>query len=176
MIFATVGTHPQPFDRLLRALRLIEEDELVVQHGSGRPPDNARLAKPFFSFAETVELFNRADKVITHAGVGSVLCATNAGHTPLVVPRLRRYGEHIDDHQLQLIRELDRAGSVLGVWEIERLVETLSRVPPRCVARSRPVGVLHAEVRRAMGLEDHAGQSLQRGAIPPERVATRRTA
>ena len=53
-----------------------------------------------------LECFRSADKVVTHAGVGSILCADREGHVPLVVPRRHDLGEHVDDHQLELARAL----------------------------------------------------------------------
>ncbi len=57
------------------------------------------------SFPEMLAKFASADVVVTHAGVRSILLATNAGHVPIVVPRLKDLGEHVDDHQMDLIRE-----------------------------------------------------------------------
>ncbi len=121
MIFVTVGTHQQPFERLIRGLAALPADELVVQHGSAPPPPGVRHAVRFMPFPEVLEHLRRADVVITHAGVGSILCATNAGHVPIVVPRLKRHGEHVDDHQVELIGELGRLGKVSVVWEVDEL-------------------------------------------------------
>jgi UDP-N-acetylglucosamine--N-acetylmuramyl-(pentapeptide) pyrophosphoryl-undecaprenol N-acetylglucosamine transferase len=52
----------------------------------------------------------RADLVVAHAGVGSALAAVQAGHAPLLIPRRKHYGEHIDDHQVQIARELVHRG------------------------------------------------------------------
>ena len=73
MIFATVGTHQQPFERMLHALQVLPADELVVQHGPASPPAGVRRAVPFMSFGDMLEHFESADVVITHAGVGSIL-------------------------------------------------------------------------------------------------------
>ena len=55
-----------------------------------------------------------ADVVVTHAGVGSVLCARQAGHVPVVVPRLHRLDEHVDDHQVELVAALGADGHVIA--------------------------------------------------------------
>ena len=104
-------------------------------------------------FAEMLEHFNAADLVITHAGVGSILCARRAGHVPIVVPRQSRYGEHVDDHQVELVRALEERDAVIGVWETEQLpqiVESTRRrsEPPPAVAHGRlPQAVREAVLR-----------------------------
>lgn len=55
-----------------------------------------------------------ADVVVTHAGVGSALAAMRAGRRAIYVPRRRRHGEHVDDHQVEMARELNRRGLVLA--------------------------------------------------------------
>lgn len=131
MIFATVGTHHQPFQRLLEALGELEAGELVVQYGSGVPPAGATRAEAYMAFDEMLECFREAEKVITHAGVGSVLCATREGHVPLVVPRRHDLGEHVDDHQAELARALGAKGRAIPVWETAELATLLSTAPQR---------------------------------------------
>jgi UDP-N-acetylglucosamine transferase subunit ALG13 len=149
-VFVTVGTHQQPFERLVRALDALEGYELVVQYGYAEPPRGVTHAVSFMSFPEMLDHFERADAVVTHAGVGSILCATNAGHVPIIVPRLKRYREHVDDHQVQLVRQLDRDGRVIVVEDVAALPEALRRVPPRRRRSERPPGPLHEAVRRAI--------------------------
>ena len=131
MIFATVGTHHDPFQRLLDGLAALDPAELVVQHGSGTPPPRVARAEPYMPFDEILDCYHEADKVIMHSGVGSILCANRAGHVPLVVPRRHDLGEHVDEHQAELARALASRGSVIPVWEIEDLPELLASAPRR---------------------------------------------
>ncbi len=132
MIFATVGSHPTfEFDRFLRALELLPGDQLVVQYGPGTPPANAARAMPWMTFAEIVEQMERASHVVSHAGVGTILCAVRAGHVPVVFPRLRRFGETVDDHQLELGRALVASGRVALVEEESALPAILAAAAPR---------------------------------------------
>lgn len=132
MIFATVGSHPSfSFDRLLRGLEALGEAELVVQHGPGIPPANAAVAVPWMSFEEVVEHMGRAERVISHAGVGTILCAIQAGQVPVVFPRLERFGETVDDHQLHLASALVETGKVILVEEAGALAGALARAPAR---------------------------------------------
>jgi UDP-N-acetylglucosamine transferase subunit ALG13 len=130
LIFVTVGTHGQPFARLLDALADIDE-ELVVQYGTGAAPAGVAEAAAFLPFDQMLANFRRAEKVITHAGVGSILCATREGHLPLVVPRRRELGEHVDGHQAELTRRLAERGRVIAVWETCDLPRLLAAAPAR---------------------------------------------
>ena len=115
MIFATVGTHHQPFERFVRtALALAAGRELVFQHGhtprvaSGPSVRWHRWLAP----GEVAALMSAAELVVTHAGVASIVDAVRAGHRPIVVPRRHHLGEHVDDHQLQIVAALDALGLV----------------------------------------------------------------
>jgi UDP-N-acetylglucosamine transferase subunit ALG13 len=132
MIFATVGTHGQRFDRLLAALeRLPAPGEVVVQYGVGEPPRRVREAAADMSFEEVGRHIETAEVVISHAGVGSILRARDAGHVPVVMPRLARLGEHVDDHQVELAEALTKDGAVVPVWPGDELAPKIDTVPPR---------------------------------------------
>jgi UDP-N-acetylglucosamine transferase subunit ALG13 len=68
-----------------------------------------------------------ASAVVCHAGVGSIMTAIAHGHTPVVIPRLRRYDEHVDDHQLQIAEEFEREGLVIAVRESQDLGDAVWR-------------------------------------------------
>ncbi|HEX5763375.1 MAG TPA: glycosyltransferase [Solirubrobacterales bacterium] len=153
MIFATVGTHGQPFDRMLAGLeRLPDPAEVVVQYGCGRPPSGVRRAVDFMSFREMQEHLQAADRVITHAGVGSILAARRWGHVPIVVPRQRALGEHVDDHQMELALALAERGEVVAVLPGEEIATALSRAPERAAEPlvGQAVGELADAVRDAL--------------------------
>jgi UDP-N-acetylglucosamine transferase subunit ALG13 len=82
-------------------------------------------------FEEMVACFREAEKVVTHAGVGSILGASREGHTPLVVPRRHDLGEHVDEHQAELTRALAARGAVVPVWDIGELGELVGSAPAR---------------------------------------------
>jgi UDP-N-acetylglucosamine transferase subunit ALG13 len=131
LIFVTVGTHHDPFARLLDALGQLDPAELVVQYGPGQPPPGVARAEAFMPFEQMIESFREAEKVITHAGVGSILLASRAGHTPLVVPRQHGLGEHVDEHQAELTRALAARGAVVPVWDVAELGQLVADAPPR---------------------------------------------
>jgi UDP-N-acetylglucosamine transferase subunit ALG13 len=94
--------------------------------------------------------FRAADKVITHAGVGSIICAIREGHMPLVVPRRNEFGEHVDDHQVELTRALEQRGGVIAVWEVENLHEAITMAPSRQTPSQAEEPALCASVRQAL--------------------------
>lgn len=152
MIFVTVGTHHDPFARLLDALGQLPGEELVVQHGSAPPPPGVSRAEAYMPFDEMLECFRSAEKVITHAGVGSVLCATREGHVPLVVPRRHDLGEHVDEHQAELTTALGERGAVIPVWDVAGLAGQVAAAPSREVSRTTGADEgLTGAVRAALG-------------------------
>ena len=126
MILVAVGASQFPFDRLLRALdELPGGESLVVQHGSSAVrPTNAQCLK-FVPMEKLAELVREARVVITHAGVGSILLSLTNGKRPLVVPRLRSFGETVDDHQLESARRFAKAGLVRLVEDPAELTDAV---------------------------------------------------
>jgi UDP-N-acetylglucosamine transferase subunit ALG13 len=121
MILVTVGTHHQPFDRLVIAadeLAGMTDEVVVVQSGnSSIIPRNARCFR-FTSSQEMEELIGQARVVITQAGAGTIIQCLQA-HKPLVViPRQKVYREVFDDHQRQLAVALSEAHRAVGLYEL----------------------------------------------------------
>jgi UDP-N-acetylglucosamine transferase subunit ALG13 len=142
MIFATVGTNEAPFDRLLEALNAIGRDEeLVVQYGSSDVrPQHASRCFEFLPFDDLTEYVRRSRVVVMHAGVGSIAVALAAGTRPIVIPRLRRYREAVDDHQLHLARRMAEVGSVRLVEDTARLPGVVEDTSESATAHSLPRG------------------------------------
>jgi UDP-N-acetylglucosamine transferase subunit ALG13 len=152
VILVTVGTHHQPFTRLIGALRNLPSDELVVQYGHSPPParHSAQEAVPFLDYDRLAALMDTADVVVTHAGVGTVLTALRMGHTPILVPRLERFAEHVDDHQAELTEMLEGTSRVIAVWDMDELAPAVASVPPRAeTTATGSAEPLHAAVRAA---------------------------
>ena len=121
MIFVTVGTC-EPFDRLMRAVDALAIDEPVfVQTGLSRAIPRDRETVDFLPYERLVELIREARLVVTHAGVGTILTALLNGVQPVVVPRLKRYGDAVDDHQLELAERLESLHLVRLVREAHDL-------------------------------------------------------
>ena len=125
-----------PFDRLakavdhLRGSGLVEED-IFVQLGSCRyEPRHARFER-FLSFGDVCENIRQASVVITHAGAGSTLVCIQQGKYPVIVPRLARFGEIVDDHQIPFARRLSESNVALAVEDMTGLGEAIASVRGR---------------------------------------------
>ena len=141
MILVMVGTNKYPFDRLVRAADdLASLDEVVVQRGTSTVVPTYAQSVDFVPFDKLVELVKTAQLVVTHAGVGSIVVSLSQGRIPVVVPRLARFGEHVDDHQLQIasafsdrgfaVSSDDPVSAARAMWAAgPRLGEALSRGP-----------------------------------------------
>lgn len=127
MIFVTLGVS-EPFDRLLEALRSLRiDEELVVQLGEStvRPPGATFVE--FLPYEALVEHVRRARVVVSHAGVGTVMTTLLNGKRPVVMPRLRRLNEAVDDHQLAFGRRLHQQGLVRMVENAAELADALRK-------------------------------------------------
>ena len=148
MIFVTVGTNEARFDRLLKALEgLPANADLFVQHGPSPIRPATAICTDYLSFDEMAEKMQQAQTVVTHAGVGSVLTALLNGTRPIVVPRLQRYGEAVDDHQLEFGRRASEAGFVTLVEATDTLVATIARQQESPPPPPRPDDRLVADLR-----------------------------
>jgi UDP-N-acetylglucosamine transferase subunit ALG13 len=133
MIFVTVGTHEQPFNRLLESIdKLIEKgiikEKVIMQIGySTYIPKHAEWFR-FKDFNSIKKIMKRAKIVITHGGTGSIFTALNLNKRVIVVPRLKKFREHTDDHQLQIVKELEKEKMLIGVYDIDQLEEALKKV------------------------------------------------
>ena len=118
MIFVTVGSRNYPFDRLFRKLdEFYEEgvltDSLFAQTGTSTYQPKHYEYKDFISPEEFLEKVNEADIVVSHGASGSIMKALNAGKKVIAVTRLEKYGEHINDHQIQNNQAFASNGYVL---------------------------------------------------------------
>ena len=136
MIVVTIGTNEQPFDRLIRAARALDSDELLVQYGSSREPHGRGEWVDFLSFDELAERARSARAVVCHAGVGSIMLARRCGHRPIVMPRRHHLGEAVDDHQLFLARRLAKSAIVTLVEDEQQLAAALELPPAVAAARA----------------------------------------
>jgi UDP-N-acetylglucosamine transferase subunit ALG13 len=141
VILFTIGTSV-PFDRLVAVADAVAEacDEPVLVQG-GRSQCELTRAElvPFIPSDELRSLVAEARVVVMHAGAGSALLALDEAKRPVLVPRLRRFGEAIDDHQVDFGRRLEAIGLAHLVVDPEALPAFLASLPPdekRPVART----------------------------------------
>lgn len=118
MIFVTVGSRNYPFDRLFKKLDELYEngtltEPMFAQIGTSTYKPKHYEFKDFISPEEFVEKINEADIVVSHGASGSIMKALNAGKKVIAVTRLEKYGEHINDHQIQNNEAFSSNGYVL---------------------------------------------------------------
>lgn len=131
MIFVTVGTHEQQFNRLLKEMdRLVEtgviKDEVFIQTGfSTYEPKHCKWSK-LIPFKEMDRMVKEARIVITHGGPASFIAPLQIGKTPIVVPRQFEYDEHVNNHQLDFAKQVsERMGTIIPVYDIKDLEKTI---------------------------------------------------
>ena len=125
-VFVTVGSRNYPFDRLF-----IKLDELIAngivkgtvfaQTGTSKYKPRYFHYKDFLSQEEFISYVNDAEIVVSHGASGSIMKALNAGKKVITVTRLEKYGEHIDDHQIQNNEAFASNKYVLAAYEMDEL-------------------------------------------------------
>lgn len=134
MIFVTTGTHEDPFDRLVRAVdqlkrhRLIQQEVFIQTGYSTYQPDSC-LYRDFIPFGEMMRYMTQAEMVITHGGTGSIMLVLYHHKIPIVVPRQRKYHEHIDDHQVLFCQTMVSKGKILAAYETDQLEHLITHYP-----------------------------------------------
>ncbi|WEG13386.1 glycosyltransferase [Pullulanibacillus sp. KACC 23026] len=126
MIFVTVGSRNYPFDRLFIKLDELYEkgflkEEMFAQIGVSKYRPKYFEFKDFISQEEFKQKVEEASIVVSHGASGSIMKALNAGKKVIAVTRLEKYGEHINDHQIQNNEAFSINGYVIPVFEMEEL-------------------------------------------------------
>lgn len=129
MIFVTVGNHNQGFDRLIKKMDEIAgitDEQVIMQIGyTTYKPVNAEYFSFLESFEEILRLNREARVVVSHAGAGSIVTALKEKTPVIVVPRLKRYDEHMNDHQLEIAKAMSENKNVTVIYDVEDLDDYL---------------------------------------------------
>lgn len=138
MIFLTVGTII-PFDRLVMAVDELVGCGVIHEDVFGQIGIGAKRPKNF-EWVETLdkklydEITNECSSIISHAGMGSILSGLNNCKPMIVMPRLHKYGDNINDHQLPTAEKFEELGYVLAVYhqdELKEKIQLLNTFVPR---------------------------------------------
>lgn len=131
MIFVTVGTHEQPFNRLIKKIdELVAngdiKEKVIIQTGfSTYVPQNCEAHK-MMSFDEMQGALKKARIVITHGGPSSFIEALQFGKVPIVVPRQEKFHEHVNNHQVEFTKLIAKQmNNIIPVYQITQLKETI---------------------------------------------------
>ncbi|MCR5147047.1 MAG: beta(1,3)galactosyltransferase EpsH [Clostridia bacterium] len=136
MIFVTVGTQDKQFKRLLEEVeRLIKNgkiiDTVIAQIGNTKfttDLDSKYMHLIEFTTPREVEaLIQNAELIITHGGVATIIEGLNMNKKIIAVPRLKKYKEHVNDHQLQIIENFNNSGYIIGTTGVEGIEEALEK-------------------------------------------------
>lgn len=131
MIFVTVGTHEQQFNRLVEYIdkwAAEHDEEVIIQTGySTYEPQNCAWQK-LFPYQEMNKKVTEARIVITHGGPSSFIAPLQIGKTPIVVPRKYECDEHVNNHQVNFSKAVaERMGTIIVVEDVEKLGETIEK-------------------------------------------------
>jgi UDP-N-acetylglucosamine transferase subunit ALG13 len=132
--FVSVGNSSQPFPRLLEKVAELAPhlpQPVTVQCGKSPFMSSTCAVRPLLGMDEFAQSVADAKLVVLHAGAGSIIHAARAGKIPVVMPRRARYGEHVDDHQVDLALELEKSGKVIVALEPEDLDAAITRALAR---------------------------------------------
>ena len=131
MIFVTVGTHEQPFNRLIQKVDELKRDgviqeEVIIQTGySMYEPKYCQWSK-LIPYQQMVKNVEDARIVITHGGPASFIMPLQIGKIPIVVPRQHQFGEHVNDHQVEFARNVaERMGTIIVVEDVDQLADII---------------------------------------------------
>lgn len=134
MIFVTVGSRNYPFDRLFKKLDELYDngvitEKMYAQIGTSTYKPKNYEYKDFVSQEEFLEKIKDANIVVTHGASGSIMKALNEGKKVIAVTRLEKYGEHINDHQIQNNEAFSSNGYVLMAdLELNNLAECFDKI------------------------------------------------
>lgn len=127
MIFVTVGTHEQPFDRLITYMDNLKKnsvikEEVIMQIGYSTYEPKYCTWQKLYSYQQMLKLVEEARIVITHGGPSSFIMPLQIGKTPIVVPRRHEFYEHVNDHQVTFSKAVEeRMGTIIVVEDIDKL-------------------------------------------------------
>lgn len=133
MILVTLGTQDKSFTRLLDAIqRQIDngniKEEVVVQAGTTKYESKDMKIFDLIDRDEFAELIKKCDLLITHGGVGSIITGLKNNKKVIAAARLQKYGEHTNDHQIQIIEKFTDTGLILGLDDFSELDKVLEKV------------------------------------------------
>ena len=133
MILVTLGTQDKNFVRLLEKIdQLINngliKDKVIVQAGFTKYNSENMEIFDLIAQDEFNDLMDKADIIITHGGVGNIISALEKNKKVIAVPRLAKYGEHINDHQTQIIAKFNALGYIIGLQDVDELDDAVKQI------------------------------------------------
>lgn len=133
MILVILGTQDKTFDRLLKAIeKQIKlgnlEGDVIVQAGSTKYESKYMKIFDYIPMEQFDEYIKEADLVIAHGGVGTILSSIRKNKKVIAVPRLSKYKEHENDHQLEIVSEFTKRGYIIPCYDLKKLDEAIKKI------------------------------------------------
>lgn len=163
MIFVTVGTHEQQFNRLIQKIDELKRDGIIkepvfIQTGfSTYEPKYCEWSK-LIPYTEMLNKVKEARIVITHGGPASFIMPLQEHKIPIVVPRQAKYEEHINDHQVEFTKFVsERQGNIIPVYDIETLNKVIATyndlydIKNELISNNKVFNIKLEEIIRKMG-------------------------
>jgi UDP-N-acetylglucosamine transferase subunit ALG13 len=160
VILVTVGNANQPFTRLLAAVDdlavsgYFEDERLLMQVGTSRFRTVRAECHDFIAMDEFSSAVREATLIITHGGCGTLLECVRAGKPVVAMARRKTFGEHVNDHQVQIVREFQRLGLAASCEASEELKDAIERartLTPAIPIKDVPMVQLVAEAIERFG-------------------------
>jgi UDP-N-acetylglucosamine transferase subunit ALG13 len=134
MILVLLGTFPVNFPRpLIEIEKLllagVITDEVIVQSGHTPFQSDLMTVIPFMPLEELIDLYQKAELIITQAGTGSIIKGLKLNKKMIAIARLAKLGEHVDDHQSELVKEFSECKFLLPWHEQDKLGDILKKIP-----------------------------------------------
>lgn len=132
MILVTLGTQDKDFSRLLKAVEKqikngVIKDKVVAQVGTTKYNSDVIEMFDLIPVDKFDELMSSCDILITHGGVGSILTGLKNDKKVIAAARLKKYKEHVNDHQLEIIENFSNDGYILELKDFDKLDEVLEK-------------------------------------------------
>lgn len=127
MIFITVGTHEQPFNRVIEYVDNLKrdgiiQDEVFMQLGYSTYKPQYCAWSQFLSYDEMKKKVIGSRIVVTHGGPASFIMPLQASKIPIVVPRQKQYNEHVNNHQVEFVKKIEEGmQTIIAVYDIDSL-------------------------------------------------------
>ncbi len=130
MILVLLGTQNNSFHRLLEEVEKNIKDktineEVIVQVGYTKYQTHRMRVIDLMSKEQLEQFQDEASLIITHGGVGSIISSIEKGKKVIAVPRKHEYGEHVNNHQIQIVKDFNDKGYIIGIENVEDLKEAI---------------------------------------------------
>ena len=133
MILVLLGTQNNSFNRLLEEIEKNIKDgtikeKVIVQAGYTKFESNKMKIIDLMSKEQLEKFQDEADLIITHGGVGSIISSIEKGKKVIAVPRMHEYGEHVNNHQKEIVKDFNDKGYIIGIEKVEELKQAIEKI------------------------------------------------